>query len=222
MIFGRQLTPFTPIGGTAKVLSAPVVCLNTLIMAASLAKVRLPRRILKRYFWWVYKLKALFSQQNVSVNRIPSQVQLQSENDTTGGTLSKLHLVRQHSRRLKHNIMYSMGLKRERALTWTDMDASCVVSGVDLKEENDNRYVISPEGQYYEDTVDSIEMVSHQKDGDGDCGATYNCLHSSNEREVIEDEPIKPPIIMEFPNHEVEDNLALVTPKTFLVHALAR
>lgn len=112
-IFGSKLTALTPLGGALRVLAAPVVCLNTLIMAASLAKVRLPQPVIDKYFWWVIVIQSFFQH---SVADTVNQPRVEG--------------VYIRSRRLLDDMR-----RQPHALTLTDMDPSGGATGEHIKPE---------------------------------------------------------------------------------------
>lgn len=198
LVFGPNLNPLTPLGGTIQVLASPVVCLNTLIMSASLAKVRIPNNVIQKYFGWLGFGHSKIEFTDSSENKKP-----------TGITVLK------KTNKLKRDIMSRMGIRRKRALTWTDMDQSAVVSGVEFVHTDSHGCVVDTEDEMGDDSLPSTSSGSTKQ-------LNYAPVSSSNVSHAeISVMPAGEPMIMQ-EGYEVEKSATLVTPGTFLVHVLAR
>lgn len=215
VMFGERLTALTPIGGTIRVLAEPVVCLNTLIMAASLAKVRFPKSVIDKYFWWVLYIRNVrlyYSAPKEDGNERRSACDVSGKNNRMQPRMG-LQKVKEKSRRFQHSVLHRMGLRRKRALTWTDMDPSAVLSGIEFASVDAHGCVVGAAQEYEtkeidHDIINLTENPLHALHASGIPDSNGNIVSTSGEDEESE--------------ADVEDIVMLVSPMTFLVHILAR
>lgn len=98
-------------------------------MAASLAKVRLPSSVMDK------------------INRVTSLsccgVKVDNKSDVEATDEKGMTMkMRTTAHRIKKHLMRRMGLHHRRALTWTDMDAAAMVTGVEFAEIDANGFVV--------------------------------------------------------------------------------
>ena len=236
LVFGEQVSPLTPVGGALRVLAAPVVCLNTLIMAASLAKVRLPPSVIESHFgWavtashWVWGTKREdMSTSNSRSNMIDGS---DAASDRPLYRRAMMKRVREHSRHFKQHVLHRMGLRRRRALTWTDMDASAVVTGVEFVETDPRGYVVATPDEG--DTGDGSSADSRTEDSNEhrDSGGNDNSedtgiepfdASSRLEYGAIDVQEVNGSPLELVASKDEASGSSAVTLKTFLVHVLAR
>lgn len=134
-LFGSDVTFLTPFGGSLKTLAQPVVCLNTIVMSASLVRVRLPdkwRNIFIKSEAFVFGLSAriqnFFSSLTESKEKsIDDEVEIEM---TTASAAPKtrnrvLSQFRHHSRSMRR--LFGSMTGRHRSATLMEMDPFCAV-----------------------------------------------------------------------------------------------
>jgi predicted permease len=148
-MFGSGLSILTPFGGTLKTLAQPVVCLNTIVMSASLVRVRLPEKwhrffikseafvfgLSERMTSW---LSALLNTEKMPYNT-PSVTRTETADVPAVAPMNRRRVLsqfRQHSLNMRRRL-FGSGTNRYRSATMMEMDPFCAVPDYPQPEVGD-------------------------------------------------------------------------------------